>query len=181
MADPGVAHGVRGGDRGRAPSTSNIQVRVLGPHGGGLGARGFRLKRAGLQGGKTLEIAHHFPRSWRFFHRRICSGTTEGDLRLGVISSYSSSRADVLDCQCPGARWGVVPGLFLRVVLHHHAADGRAAAERRADLSKGGAVHVAISRIFGLGYASGVGVWRITGRSKQRDRKHPKKNIAKLK
>ena len=28
-------------------------------------------------------------------------------------------------------------------------------------LSKGGAVHVAISRIFGLGYASGVGVWRI--------------------
>ena len=40
MADPGVAHGVRGGDRGRAPSTSNIQVRVLGPHGGGLGLAG---------------------------------------------------------------------------------------------------------------------------------------------
>ena len=67
-----------------------------------------------------------------FFFRRVCPGTTEGDLRLGVFSSYSSSRADVLDFPCPVARWGVVSGLFLRVVLHHHAADGRAAAERRA-------------------------------------------------
>ena len=137
MADPGVAHGVRGGDRGRAPSTSNIQVRVLGPHGGGLGARGFRLKRAGLQGGKTLEIAHHFPRSWRFFIAGFVPELIEGDLRSGVLSSYSSSRADVLDCPCPVARWGVVSGLFLRVVLHHHAADGRAAAERRADFIQG--------------------------------------------
>ena len=100
------------------------------------------------------------------FFRRICYGTIEGDLRLGVFSSYSPSRADVLDFPCPVARWGVVSGLFLRVVLHHHAADGRAAAERRAELSKGGAVHVAIMRISGLGYASGVRVWRITGRSK---------------
>ena len=44
---------------------------------------------------------------------------------------------DVLDFPCPVARWGVVSGLFLRVVLHHHAADGRAAAERRADLIQG--------------------------------------------
>ena len=61
----------------------------------------------------------------------------EGDLRLGVLSSYSSSRADVLDLPCPVARWGVVSGLFLRVVLHHHAADGRAAAERQADSIQG--------------------------------------------
>ena len=42
-------------------------------------------------------------------------------------------------------------------------------------LSKGGAVHVAISRIFGLGYASGVGVWRIWDDLKQRDPKIPQK------
>ena len=65
-----------------------------------------------------------------FLSPDICSGTTEGDLRLGVLSSYSSSRADVLDFPCPGARWGAVSGLTLnRVVLHHHA--GRRSCCRR--------------------------------------------------
>ena len=114
-----------------------------------------------------------------FFFRRICSGTTEGDLRLGVFSSYSSSRADVLDCPCPGARWGVVSGLFLRVVLHHHAADGRAAAERRADLIQGWCGTCRhFADISASGYASGVGVWRIWDDLKQRDPKTPKKNYA---
>ena len=105
-----------------------------------------------------------------FFFRWICSRTTEGDLRLGVLSSYSSSRADVLDFPCPVARWGVVSGLFLRVVLHHHAADGRAAAERRADLIQGWCGTCRhFADISASGYASGVGVWRIWDDLKQRD------------
>ena len=95
------------------------------------------MKRAGLHGIKPPESARHSLARGGFFIVGFVPKLKEGDLRLGVFSSYSSSRADVLDFPCPVARWGVVSGLFLRVVLHHHAADGRAAAERRADLIQG--------------------------------------------
>ena len=97
------------------------------------------MKSVVLHGIKPPEDARPSLARGGFFLSPVCRELKEGDLRLGVlpVSSYSSSRADVLDFPCPVARWGVVSGLFLWVVLHHHAADGRAAAERRAGMIQG--------------------------------------------